>query len=257
MAVIKVSDYVEAYRLRALSPDIHRLTARNSIAQTEYALSQILERMDLNPEDHLVDIGCGDGSLLRMAEGRVSGRIGIVPTQEEKLRVESAVSGASVLMGLAQELPLNAGIATKIVCNGVLIYLRSDDEVRSALREMHRIALPGATIWIGEMPEVDEYTKYGRYAGNSMTGLLWHLLRYQGLRAFLGMCRRWLRASMGRDQIVLNSAGLYYTDPAKMIRMAESCGLGLRTYFRHKDLDDQGNVVDSKYRYDYIFDKKS
>jgi len=255
MAVVKVSDYVEAYRLRALSPDIHRLTARNSVAQTEFALSQIIERMNLSPADILMDIGCGDGSLLRMAEGRVSKRIGVVPTTEEQERVEKVIPSASVLVGLAQKLTVDSNIATKIVCNGVLIYLRSDDEVKAALSEMHRVARKGATIWVGEMPEVDEYAEYGKYTGDSMIGFLWHLLRRQGFRAFLGMCRRWASAIFGKEQIVLNSAGLYYTDSAKMIRMAESCGLRLRTYFRHRDLSEQGTIEESKFRYDYIFEK--
>src|SRR5207249_2147378 len=103
-----------------------------------------------------------------------------------------------------------------------------DDELMAALREMHRVARTGATIWVGEMPEVDEYAEYGRYTGDSMIGFLWHLLRRQGSRAFLGMCRRWASAIFGKEQIVLNSAGLYYVHPPKMIRMAESCGLRLR-----------------------------
>ncbi|HYM79309.1 MAG TPA: methyltransferase domain-containing protein [Candidatus Dormibacteraeota bacterium] len=255
MAVLRVDNYIEAYRLRALSPDIHRLTARNSVAQTEFALSQIVEKMNLGAEDVLVDIGCGDGSLLKMAEGRVARRIGVVPTVEEKVRVQTIVPGAEIVSSLAQELSLDPGIASKIVCNGVLILLHSEDRVMSALREMHRIARPGATIWVGEMPEVDEYAVYGKYSGTSMTGMLWHLLKHNGLRAFLGMCRRWLRAAVGKEQIVLNSAGIYYAEPAKMIAMAQACGLRLKTYFRHKDLDQQGNIVDSRFRYDYVFDK--
>lgn len=255
MAVMRVSNYVDAYRLRALSPDIHFLTARNTVAQTEFALSRIIEGIDLRPEDVLVDIGCGDGSLLRMAEGRVSRRIGIVLTGEEQDRVENVLPGAIVRIGLAQNLGLESGIATKIVCNAVLFYLHSDDEVKAALLEMQRIAQPGATIWVGEMPEVDEYAEYKRYSGNSMIGLLWHLLRRQGFRAFLGMCRRWIKATLGNDQIVLNSARLYYAAPNTMIAMAQSCGLRLGTHFRHRDLSEQGSIVDSKFRYDYIFYK--
>jgi len=255
MAVVRVSDYVEAYRLRASSPDIHRLTARRTVAGTEFVSAQILEGMALTPDDVLVDIGCGDGRLLKLAEGRVAQRIGIVPTEEEKKRLESVLPGVTFETGVAQKLTLASSSASKIICNGVLILLPTEDQVTAALQEMWRIAKPGATVWIGETPEVDEYAHHKIYRGTSMLAFLWHILKNNGARAFVGMCRRWLRATFGHEQIVLNSAGMYYAPPAKMIALAESCGLRLKSYFRHKDLDDDGNPVNSQFRYDYIFGK--
>jgi hypothetical protein len=118
---------------------------------------------------------------------------------------------------------------------------------------MARIAQPGATIWVGEITETDECAYYGMYRGHSMPGFLWHLLRHNGLRTFLGMIRRWLRAVTGSEQIILNSARNFYAGPEKMISLAKDCDLQLKTYFRHKELDPAGNVVESKLRYNYIF----
>jgi hypothetical protein len=118
---------------------------------------------------------------------------------------------------------------------------------------MARIARPGATIWIGEIPEIDEYAYYGMYRGTSILRLQWHLLRHNGVRSFLGIIRRWLRALIGHEQIILNSAGIFYAGPQQMISMAEACGLRLKNYFRHKELDGSGNVVNSQWRYDYVF----
>jgi hypothetical protein len=67
------------------------------------------------------------------------------------------------------------------------------------------------------------------------------------------MVRRWLKAAIGRDQIVLNSAGLFYAGPEKIIALAKSSGLRLKTYFRHQEVDGGRKVVDSNCRYDYIF----
>jgi len=86
-----------------------------------------------------------------------------------------------------------------------------------------------------------------------MVGFLWHLLRHNGLRSFLGMMRLWARAVFGKELIVLNSARLYFSSPDKMVALAESCGLRLKTCFRHKDLDRAGRVVESEFRYDYLF----
>jgi hypothetical protein len=103
------------------------------------------------------------------------------------------------------------------------------------------------------MPEIDEYAHYGMYRGTSMLAFLWHLMKHNGLRAFGGMIRRWFRAVVGSEQIVLNSAGMLYLGPEKMLQLAESCGLKLKTYFRHRELDGSGKVVDSKFRNDYVF----
>ena len=67
------------------------------------------------------------------------------------------------------------------------------------------------------------------------------------------MTRRWLKAVTGSEQIILNSAGMFYAEHEKMIALAENSGLRLKTYFRHQEVDPEGKVVDSAFRYDYIF----
>jgi ubiquinone/menaquinone biosynthesis C-methylase UbiE len=188
-----------------------------------------------------------------MADGCASKCIGIVGTVEEKMRLESAIPGPCFIAANAQELPLESASVSKIVCNAVLIYLPTAKEVEASLREIARVARPGATIWVGEIPKIDEYAHYGMYRGNSMTAYLWHLLRHHGRRSFLGMIRRWLKAVTGSGQIVLNSAGIFYAEPEELISLAESCGLRLKAHFRHKELDKGGKVVDSEFRYDYVF----
>jgi 2-polyprenyl-3-methyl-5-hydroxy-6-metoxy-1,4-benzoquinol methylase len=254
MPVLRINNYIDAYRIRAANEDLHELAARpNKKAVTEFVNRRILEALTLTPEDVLVDIGCGDASLLRMAEGSASKCVGIVASVEEKLRLESSFANLSFVASSARELAQEAGSATKVVCNTTLLYLPSEDDVRAALREMSRIAKPGAMIWVGEIPEIDEYAHYEVYRGNSMVAYLWHLLKHNGVRTFLGMVRRWLKAVTGSEQIVLNSAGMFYAGPEKMISLAESSGLRLKSYVRHQELDGAGRVTESPFRYDYIF----
>jgi ubiquinone/menaquinone biosynthesis C-methylase UbiE len=254
MPVYRINNYDDAYRIRAACEDIHELAARpHKRPLTEFVNRRILVALELAQEDILVDIGCGDASLLRMAEGRCARSVGIVATREEKLRLERSFPNLSFVTGHAQKLPLESGIASKVVCNATLHYLPSESDVQAALREMSRIAQPGATIWVGEIPEIDEYAHYGMYRGNSMIAYLWHLLTRNGLRTFLGMMRRWLKALMGSEQIVLNSGRLFYARPEKIISLAKSSGMRPKTYFPHQELDGEGKVVDSKFRYDYIF----
>jgi hypothetical protein len=252
MPVFRVENYLDAYRLRAQSEDIHELAGRpDKKALTEFVNRQVLDAIQAGSDDFLVDIGCGDASLLRMATA--SKRTGIVSTVEEQQRLQSTFPGLFFIASTAQLLPADLGGASKVVCNGTLFLLPTENDVEAALREMARIACPGATIWVGEIPEIDEYDHYGMYRGTSMLGLLWHLLRRNGPRSFLGMIRRWLRAVIGKEQIILNSAGMYHAAPDKMIALAESCGLHIKTYFRHKELNQEGQIVNSPFRYDYVF----
>jgi SAM-dependent methyltransferase len=254
MPVLRVNNYVDAYRLRSQSEDIHEMAARpDKKALTEWVNRQILDAIQPGPDDFLVDIGCGDATLLRMAAARTGKCIGIAGSVEEQRRLKSAFPDLIFEACQAQSLPFKSGIASKVVCNATLHYLASESEVAAALREMARIARPGATVWVGEIPATDEYDQYGMYRGTSMTGLLLHVLRHNGIRSFFGMLRRWLKAVVGNQRIVLNSAGIFWAEPDKMLALAESNGLRLKTYFRHKELDGDGKVVDSKFRYDYVF----
>ncbi len=254
MPVLRIDNYIDDYRLRASCEDLHELAARpNRKAVTEFVNRRILKALDLASDDVLVDIGCGDASLLRMADGQASERIGIVITLEEKLRLESSFPNCRFVASHAQKLPLDSNSASKVVCNTTLLYLPGESDVLAAIREMSRISRPGATIWVGEIPEIDEYAHYKMYRGHSMFAYLKHLLRHNGLRSCLGMIRLWLKASLGSEQIILNSAGIFYAGPEKMISLANVGGLRLKTYFRHQEVDEEGKVVDSPFRYDYIF----
>lgn len=254
MPVVRINNYVDAYRLRAQAEDIHELAARpDRKSQTEFVNRQILSAIQLAPDDVLVDIGCGDATLLRMAEGLAAKCIGVSGSVEEQKRLESAFPGLTFMASPAQTLPLGSASASKIVCNATLFYLPSENDVLAALREMARIACPSATIWIGDMPAIDEYAHYKMYRGTSMLELLLHLKKHNGLRAVAGMVRRWLKAVAGSEQIVLNSCGMFSMSPDRMLQVAESCGLKPKTHFRHRELGQDGKVTDSKFRYDYIF----
>jgi ubiquinone/menaquinone biosynthesis C-methylase UbiE len=252
MPIIRVDNYVDAYRIRAHADDLHELAARPDKKHvTEFVNRRILEMIQPGPDELLVDIGCGDASLLRMS-GSVH-CVGIVASEDERERLQQAFPDLSIKAGLAQRLPLKTKCASKIVCNATLFYLPSESDVQKAIAEIARISRPGATVWIGEIPEIDEYQHHGVYRGNSMFEFVWHLFTKNGCRSFLGMIRKWIKAAFGQEQIVLNSAGMIFFSAEKLIGMAESCGLKLKSYFRHRELDQEGNIVESEFRYDFVF----
>ena len=70
MPVLRIDNYLDDYRLRAQSNDIHELAGRpNKNATTEFVNQQILAAIEPNQFDVLVDVGCGDATLMKMAGG--------------------------------------------------------------------------------------------------------------------------------------------------------------------------------------------
>lgn len=257
MAIVRINSHLETYRLRSHAADLHEMAARDGRpAVTEYVNSQILEHLCLEGHEVLVDVGCGDGCLVRKAD-RARMRIGTVGSQDECERLQREIPDVIFKKGLLQSLPLEGGCADAVVCNAALLYLETEAEVRKALCELSRITRPGGKVWIGEIPTVDEHAKYRMYRGNSVIGLLRYLLRHHGIRTFLGMCRKLVKSFFGNDQLVLNSAGLYFASPENFIVLARESGLEVESYRKHRELDRAGEIVVLDHRFDYIFRKRA
>jgi ubiquinone/menaquinone biosynthesis C-methylase UbiE len=249
LPVTRLTDPIEHYRQLAKSGDLHDLSGHElGLPAIEYVNSRILSRLQPKPDDVLLDIGCGDGSLLHTAN--VATRIGVVPTPEEQQRLQVLYPHIQFLVGLAQSLPLKSGTASKIVCNGVLLLLGSKVSVFSALNEIARLAQPAAVIWLGEIPEVDEFEKFNVYRGTSVVGMLAHQLRGNGFRVFLS----YLRSAVNRS-LQLDSTQFFFAPPEEFIPMVESAGLKVVDHFKHRRLNNAGKEMESPYRWNYIVTK--
>lgn len=225
-------------------------------AMTEFVNTKIVEILDPLPSDVVLDIGCGDGCLLRKLQGKVSHVIGTLPTPEEQRRLQAVLPDADIRLGHLQKLPVDSGTVSKVVCNSVFVLLGSTEAAGAALAEIARVAKPGATVFVGEVPEVDEAAALGFYRGGSVLGLLLFLLRHQGLRSFLGMCKRVVMSCFGRHEIVMHPYGFFYARPDEFLAVAGQRGLSIVQYFRHEEAcDDMGTPTFSRFRYDYLFRK--
>src|SRR5258708_2299174 len=80
-------DYVEYCRetaKRARDPHDLALRGRDKKDVTRLVHQQIAEAVDLHCGDDLVDIGCGDGTMLRIADAAgADSAIGLLATEEE------------------------------------------------------------------------------------------------------------------------------------------------------------------------------
>src|SRR6266853_2008207 len=154
--ITRSDDYVEYCRetaKRARDPHDLALRGRHLKQITKLIHERIVEAVELRSGDDLVDIGCGDGTLLRMAE-RMGTRsaVGLLATDEEVAVLRRA--GLNVKQGLTDQLPLADENASVVVCNNVLLVVPRQ-QIPASLREIYRIAKPGSRIFLGEIPFVE------------------------------------------------------------------------------------------------------
>jgi ubiquinone/menaquinone biosynthesis C-methylase UbiE len=134
-------------------PAIHRISpsaeGRTKKSPTRVH-QQIAEAVGLHPGEELVDIGCSDGTMLRIAESvGTKTAIGWLTTEEEVAVLRRF--GLTTRQALTDRLPLPAASATVVVCNNVLLVVPLK-QIPSSLREIHRIAKPGARLFLREIP---------------------------------------------------------------------------------------------------------
>ncbi len=258
MPIVKCENFIQVYKQKARAMDINELSGRSGRPDlTLYVSQNILSAMNIRQNDVLVDIGCGDGTLLKLAAKTNCTAIGILPTDEEFERVSSALRGAfpeiKILKGLAQATNLDSQTATKVVCNGVFIILPEND-VDMALKEIARICKPKALVFIGEIPFKNEFE--GKNYGDSILLWLWWVLRKRGLKAFLSQSIFTLKCIFTSEPLIIAPKKHYYAAPDDFIARAAKYGLELKEKYAHREKTTAGKEIESNSRYDYVFEKK-
>lgn len=221
MAIIRTSTHAEHYRLTAADEEITSLSGRGPDREkTDRVAHHIRSRINLQPEHTLVDVGCGDGTLLQFCECRT--RIGILPTPEEQQRLQAARPNLVVMTGLVQEhLPLADARADVVVCNGVLLLLANLDEAAKALAELARIVKPHGEVFLGEVPE------YRPDAIDHSAPWPWlrSLYRKQGLRGFVAGVKDIVLAALGAQDLMFHPEPAFVAAPDDITAIARNCGL--------------------------------
>jgi ubiquinone/menaquinone biosynthesis C-methylase UbiE len=191
---------------------------------------QIAEAVDLHAGDDLVDIGCGDGTMLRVADtAGASSAIGLLATDEEVAVLRRV--GLNAKQGLTNHLPLPDACASVVVCNSVLLVVPRE-QIPASLREIHRIAKPGARIFLGEIPAAEQEDPTPQFA--TRQELLSHLYRTYGFRTWFGMLRRMAYRQLAGQPAMINSgtAISFWASPEEFIAMTQAAGLQLVRYWQ-------------------------
>src|SRR5258708_17578616 len=229
--IARSDDYVEYCRetaKHARDPHDLALRGRGKKDVTKLVHQQIAEAVDLHAGDDLVDIGCGDGTMLRIADAAgANSAIGLLATDEEVAVLRRV--GLNARQALTNQLPLPDACASVVVCNSVLLVVPRD-QIPASLREICRIAKPGARIFLGEIPRAEQHDPTPHFT--TRQELLSHLYRKYGFRTWFGMVRRMAYRQLTGQPAVINSGTSIscWAPPEEFIAMAEAGGLQLVQY---------------------------
>lgn len=122
------------------------------------------DELDLQPQDDLLDVGCGSGGLLEKA-ARVRFVAGLDASEiqlglaRRRLADRLATGTAELVLGDAAALPWEDGRFNAVASLNCLKFLPDPDQ---GLREMLRVLRPGGRVLIMIDPRVKDAAKPGR-----------------------------------------------------------------------------------------------
>lgn len=271
MTIYKTKSLIETYKYKAKSKDINELTGRTGRPDlTAYVINQIVSKIPMKADSVLVDIGCGDGLLLKeMIKKGIDGYkgrlIGILPTKEEVSRVREHLLQAataeesliSIEYGMAEKTALPREYADIVICNSVLHGAgQSINNVEASLKEFERILKVGGLLYIGELPESNEISGSVKYVGDSIIGWLFWVLKKQGYSAFWRRFKQTIVALFTDEPFLIVPKTMFYMAANDFINLLKRYGFEVREYFKHKEINQEGKEYDSPTRVNYIAIKK-
>jgi glycosyltransferase involved in cell wall biosynthesis/SAM-dependent methyltransferase len=121
----------------------YRDRAGCSHATTGYA--DLCARLGLSPGRRLLDVACGTGGWLRVAQAAGVDAYGIDISSVAVGRLAGSGAGIHACLAIGEKLPFPSGYFDAVTCLGSLEHFLDQE---AALREMVRVARPGADILI-------------------------------------------------------------------------------------------------------------
>src|SRR5262245_30105777 len=108
-------------------------------------LDEVLKQQQ--PGARILDVGCGTGEYVRRANELGFAASGLEPADAMREAAIKKNPGASIVSGIATELPYPDESFDLVICIEVLRYLDLSD-VRQALHELRRVLRPGGTLFL-------------------------------------------------------------------------------------------------------------
>lgn len=251
MGIYKAINHIDTYRLKALSGRVKSLSGRASTKQTDIINKFILSKAPNCQNLTVVDIGCGDGSLLeKFSSAKL--RVGIVPTQEEKSLLDKHWQGKiNIQIGKAESTNLPDDFSDILILNGVIILLDDENSVISCLKEIRRISKETAWIYIGDVPEIDEMQ--GIKYDDSVINYLIYLYYNYGMSRLIKEIFKITRSLIGLDNYVIKPKKIFHITSDNFIKLCKRFGFNVLEYGKQIEWDQKQNCsIESYTRLYYI-----
>lgn len=185
----------EFWDLLATSRDPIAATDRPTVSSATYQLysTEIIQKLALEKDDILLDIGCGTGLIDASLAPHVHRVIAIdfSEVMAQKTKSNTAFCGnVRVVNCDAAALPFKDGFFSKVVMYAIAQYL-SQAQISQMFAEAQRIIRPGGLIMLGEIPRARDV---------SLSNRIRDIWTYQGLRGVLrkildNLLESWLRVA--------------------------------------------------------------
>jgi SAM-dependent methyltransferase len=111
----------------------------------DFARKAILDALDLGPADHVLEVGCGGGLLLRDALVTGARATGLDHSDEMVQLARERAPNAEVVHGGAESLPFSAGTFTALAMSVVFFFV---DDPGKVLEESRRVLRAGGRLAI-------------------------------------------------------------------------------------------------------------
>jgi ubiquinone/menaquinone biosynthesis C-methylase UbiE len=180
-----VSDQREHLAVRTLAVEHHHAEAKrfvdwyeemaksrfaNAFSYGRHKIDVLLDEAlkDQPAGARILDVGCGTGEYVHRANELGFAVSGLEPADAMRAAAINKNPDASIVSGVATELPYPDGSFDLVICIEVLRYLDLSD-IRQALRELHRVLRPGGTLFL---TMVNRYALDGFFLHYSLQSML-------------------------------------------------------------------------------------
>lgn len=239
-------NWAHVYRELAKKDDIHAITQRENEDKTDRIMKSVINRL---PESRsILDIGCGDGRLLRGIDAEV--RVGTVISEEEAVRLRAYHKGKGIEFLVADIETLDLDRKYELICAiAILSHLPSKKAVRRAMQAIWRSSANDGHLYVGVLPQIEAEPKRHR----STMRAIGFVRRTCGGKVMLGfICHLWKR----RHRMGFYEAPRlpqYAASTDAFISLADECGFDLVDQWRCADV----GTDDDRQRMDYLFRRRS
>jgi len=127
----------------------------------KFILADVMEKLDIRPEDRLLDIGCGTGLLLLPLSFIVDRAVGVDhPDVVEVVRTRAQGDAVELVGGNFLDVELEEQGFTKIIVYGVVQYLESEAELHAFVAKAVRLLGAGGRMLVGDIPNVEKKNRF-------------------------------------------------------------------------------------------------